>query len=493
MQDSPFQTAVPVPAAPMPAPQPLPVLVVDLDGTLIRSDMLFECFWHAFARDWRTPFWSLAGLAQGRAALKSRLAQSGPPDPATLPYCAEVLDHIRAWRARGGRAVLVTAADQSIAEAIGDHLGLFEAVQGSDGTTNLKGEAKAEYLDRTYGPGAYVYVGDSAVDLAVWREAGGAVTAGAGAALRAQVQALHPGALHLAAPTGVLRPLLRAMRPHQWLKNLLVFFPLLAAHEFQTVALLQSMLAFVAFCLVASSVYLLNDLLDLAGDRAHPRKRHRPLASGALALKTGMLMVPVLLGAGLVVALALEPLFLLVLGGYYTLTIAYSLWLKRKPILDICVLASLYTFRVAAGGAATGLGLSVWLLAFSAFLFFALAAVKRQAELVDLAQRGVDEASGRGYRVGDLPVVTQMATASGFVAVLVMMLYLNEPNVLTLYHHPVLLWGACLVLLYWISRMVLVAQRGRMNDDPVVFAARDRISQIVLVLMALLFAGATLL
>lgn len=471
----------------------LPVLVVDLDGSLVQSDMLYECFWQSFARDWRTPLWALAGLTRGRAALKARMARCGPPDPATLPYTPEVLDHIRAWRANGGRTALVTAADQSIADLIGTHLGLFDAVHGSDGRTNLKGEAKAAFLDGTFGDRGYIYLGDSRVDLAVWQRAAGAVTVGAGARLRAQAEALHPGALHLAAPPPVLRPLLRAMRPHQWLKNLLVFFPLVAAHDFQLVALVQALLAFVAFSLVASSVYLLNDLLDLATDRAHPRKRQRPLASGALALTTGMAMVPVLLVAGLGVALALAPLFLLVLAGYYTLTIAYSLWLKRKPIIDICVLASLYTFRVVAGAAATGLGMSVWLLAFSAFLFFALAAVKRQAELVDLAQRGVDEVSGRGYRVGDLPVVTQMAIASGFVAVLVMMLYLNEPAVLTLYHHPMLLWGACLILLYWIARMVLVAQRGRMHDDPVVFAARDRTSQIVLVLIAVLFAAATLL
>ncbi|MCL4676778.1 MAG: UbiA family prenyltransferase, partial [Pararhodobacter sp.] len=260
-----------------------------------------------------------------------------------------------------------------------------------------------------------------------------------------------------------------------------------------TGALSAAALAFVAFSLVASSVYLLNDLLDLASDRAHPRKRNRPLASGALPLARGMVLVPILVLAGIAIALTLEPLFLLVLLFYYLLTIAYSLWLKRRPILDICTLASLYTLRVAAGAAATGLVLSVWLLAFSAFLFFSLAAVKRQAELVDMAERGLDSAAGRGYRVGDLPVITQMATASGFVAVLVLMLYLNEPMVLTKYDYPVLIWGACLVLLYWVARMILVAQRGKMNDDPVVFAARDRTSQVAFLLIVGLFLGAGLL
>ena len=470
-----------------------PLLVVDLDGTLVRSDMLYESFWSAFSRDWRTPLAALAALARGKAALKARLATLGAPDPATLPYSAEVLDEIARWRAEGGRVALVTAADQSIAHAIANHLGVFDEVHGSDGTTNLKGEAKAALLRAEYGKGGYVYAGDSSADLPVWRDAAGAVTVGLPVPLRARVEGLHPNSRHLAPPRSLLPAALRAMRPHQWFKNALIFFPMIAAHDFNAGALLPSLLAVVAFSLVASSVYLLNDLLDIASDRAHPRKRLRPLASGALPLRSGMLMVPALLLAGIGVAIFLPPLFLLVLGGYYILTVAYSLWLKRQPIIDIALLASLYTMRVIAGGAASGIDLSVWLLAFSAFLFFSLAAVKRQAELVDMAQRNVTAAAGRGYRVSDLAVVTQMATASGFVAVLVLMLYLNEPEVLMLYHHPLLLWAACLVLLYWVSRMVLVASRGRMHDDPTVFAARDPASLISVAIIGALFVGAKVL
>lgn len=474
-------------------PQDRPVLVVDLDGTLIRSDMLYECFWSSFSRDWRTPLWAVAGLTRGRAALKARMAQCGAPDPATLPYTPEVLEHIRAWRDAGGRTALVTAADQSLAESISDHLGIFDEVHGSDGHTNLKGREKANFLIARFGERGYIYVGDSPADIPVWRAAATAVTVGLGRGLRDTVDAMHSDATHLAPPASILPATLRAMRPHQWLKNLLIFFPLLAAHLFTPLALLQACLAFLAFSLVASSVYLLNDLLDLASDRAHPRKSKRPLASGSLPLATGMMLVPILLLAGLALSFSLAPLFLLVITGYYLTTIAYSLWLKRRPIIDICTLASLYTLRVAAGGAATGVSLSVWLLAFSAFLFFALAAVKRQAELVDMAHRGLQSAAGRGYRVHDLPIVTQMATASGFVAVLVLMLYINEPSVLHLYTAPVLIWGACLVLLYWIARMILIAQRGEMEDDPVVFAARDRTSQIAFVLIIGLFVGAGLL
>ncbi|WP_370205666.1 UbiA family prenyltransferase [Pararhodobacter marinus] len=469
------------------------VLAVDLDGTLVRSDMLYESFWAAMAQDWRTPWIALRGLSGGKAVLKARLAAMALPDPATLPYDAAVLDEIRHWHEAGGRVALVTAADSRVALAIADHLDLFDEVHASDGLTNLKGPAKAAWLRERYGAGGYVYAGDSTADLAVWQEAGDALTVGAAPALRARVEGLHPKARHLSPPEPVLPAALRAARPHQWLKNMLIFFPMVAAHDFNLTAFAMGVLAFVSFSLVASSVYLLNDLLDIASDRAHPRKRMRPLAAGMLPLKTGMMLIPLLLLAGIGVGLFLPPVFLLVLAGYYALTVAYSLWLKRRPIIDICALASLYTMRVIAGGAAAGIGLSVWLLAFSAFLFFALAAVKRQAELVDMMQRGVDEAAGRGYRVSDLPLVTQMATASGFVAVLVLMLYLNEPEVLVLYSHPVLLWAACLAMLYWISRMVLVASRGKMDDDPTVYAARDRVSLTIVALIAALFIAAKVL
>lgn len=469
------------------------VLVVDLDGTLIRSDMLLESFWSGFAQDWRMPLWSVAALTRGRAALKARLAGTGAPDPACLPYNPAVLQHIRTWRDGGGRVALVTAADQRLAQSVADHLGLFDEVHGSDGKTNLKGPAKAAFLRTRFGTGGFAYIGDHIADLPVWEIAGNALTVGASPALRARVDALHPGAIHLSPPTGVLTAALRAMRPHQWLKNLLVFFPMIAGHVFTLETLLQGVLAFIAFGLVASSVYLLNDLLDLAADRAHPRKRTRPLASGALPLIRGMVLVPVLLVCGMALGLVLGPMFLAVLAGYYLLTVAYSLWLKRKILIDICVLATLYTARVIAGGVATDIPLSVWLLAFSAFFFLALAAVKRQAELVDAAERGVGMPSGRGYLVSDLPFVSQMAVSSGFVAVLVMMLYLNAPEVLSRYSNPWLLWGACLVLLYWVARMVLLAHRGRMDDDPVVYAVRDPVSRVAIVLMLALVIGATVL
>lgn len=460
----------------------LPLLAVDLDGTLLRSDMLFESFWSACGQNWRQPFVTLRALSRGRAGLKRHLAEHARIDVTSLPYDAEVIDYVRRFRAAGGRTALVTASDETLARRIADHLDLFDEVYGSDGVTNLKAGRKAAFLNDRYGPGRYAYMGDSRADLEVWEQAGHAITVNAPGPLRAAVARRAPGAEHLTSAPPAVRDYLRAIRPHQWLKNILVFMPMLAAHAFEAGTFLASLLAFVAFSLVASSVYVLNDLLDLAADRAHPRKRERPFAAGRIPIMHGTWMAGGLLLAGALVALALGPTFLLVMAGYYALTTAYSFVLKRRAVLDICVLAGLYTVRIIAGGVATGLALSVWMLAFSIF-FFALAAVKRQAELVDNERRGKLAASGRGYTVEDLPVISMMAIGAGYLSVLVMALYVNAPTTQELYALPEALWGICCILLYWLSRTVLLAHRGQMHDDPVVYAAKDRVSQFCFTLI----------
>ena len=286
-----------------------------------------------------------------------------------------------------------------------------------------------------------------------------------------------------------LPPWLAVMRPHQWLKNLLVFVPLVASHQTDPSILLKSLCAFVAYCLVASSVYVINDVKDVDADRMHPRKRLRPFASGNLQISAAPLLLAALLIPGAIIALMTNALFLACLGLYVFISTAYSFKLKGQPILDVCILASLYTWRIVAGGLATGIQLSVWLLAFSIFFFLALAAVKRQAELVDRRNCGEEQAPGRGYSVNDLPIISGMAMAAGYVSVLVMALYLNSPHVAALYSYPALLWGVCLVLLYWLSHVVMMAHRGKMHDDPLVFALKDSTSQICLVLMGLFFVG----
>ncbi|OWU86725.1 prenyltransferase [Oceanicola sp. 22II-s10i] len=467
------------------------ILVCDLDGSLIRTDLLFETFWSAFSARWTAPLPATLALLRGRAALKAHLAGRGDIDVSRLPYNEEVLAELRAWRASGGRTALVTAADQALADRIALHLGLFDEVHGSDGLVNLKGTAKAQMLETRFGRGGYDYIGDSRSDLKVWQGARRGISVDAPEALQRGAEALCD-MRHFGRPPGTFRPLMKALRPHQWAKNALVFLPALAGHAFGADLLVRVLFAFIAFSLVASSVYVLNDLLDLEADRAHPRKRNRPFASGALPLSYGTWLAPCLLLGGVGIAAMLGPVFLAVMAVYYLTTTLYSLRLKRLPVVDICTLAALYALRIVAGAAAVPIPLSVWMLAFSIFFFFSLAAVKRQAELVDGLATG-REAKGRGYQVDDLPLVSMMAVAAGYVSIMVLALYVNSPEVRILYERPEWLWGICAVLLYWISRMVFITHRGQMHDDPVVFAARDKVSYLVFLSMLGFIAAGTLL
>lgn len=469
-----------------------PVLVVDLDGTLLRSDALFESFWSALGQDWKTLFRGLQALGQGRAALKQELARSSQVDVATLPYDPDVIAYIKAWKDEGGEAALVTATDQTLATRIAEHVGVFDEVHGSDGSVNLKGPHKAAFLRDHFDGKGYAYMGDAEADLPVWESAHKAITVNVSPALRKRAEAVAPETEHLATVAPSAKPYIKALRPHQWMKNILVFLPAFAAHQMTAPTLIQSFLAFMAFSLIASSVYVLNDLLDLRADRAHPRKRERPFAAGRIPIAHGTWMAAGLIVCGALIALALGWQFFVVMLGYYILTTAYSLNLKRRMVIDICVLAGLYTARIVAGGAATGIELSVWLLAFSIFFFFSLAAVKRQAELVDSAKRGNLKATGRGYHIDDLPIISMMAIGAGYVSVLVMMLYVNSPAVLELYSQPAALWGICCVLLYWLTRTVMLAHRGFMHDDPVIYAAKDRLSRVCLIIILCFAIGGIL-
>ncbi len=469
-------------------------LVVDLDDTLVKTDMIFETAWSVFSSDIKAAFNAIKYIFSGRAALKQQLAALAQIDIAHLPYNEIVLEFVRDWREKGGRVALVTASDCKIAEAIADHIGLFDEVHASQGGRNLKGPVKAEFLVERFGAGNFEYIGDARADLPVWKCAKRAITVNASASLKKAVEAISTNSVHLGSQHITWKPYAKALRPNQWLKNTLIFVPAIASHDASSDTWIQALLAFIAFNLVASSVYVLNDLLDLSADRDHPRKRFRPLASGSIPLLHGSLMVPGLLVLGFLTALTVGRLeFIGMILGYYVLTTAYSLSLKRRLVIDICTLASLYTIRVLAGGAATGLPLSVWLLAFSIFVFLSLASVKRQAELVDGMATGRLQAAGRAYHVEDLPIVAMMAIASGYVSVLVLALYINTPAMRSLYSYPQLLWGVCLILLYWISRMVMIAHRGKMDDDPIVFAARDRASRICGLLIAGIAISASLL
>jgi 4-hydroxybenzoate polyprenyltransferase/phosphoserine phosphatase len=450
-------------------------LVVDLDDTLIRTDSLFESFWAACSVKWHTPLVAASALLKGRLPLKQRLAEIARLDPARLPYNDEVLDLVRGWRERGGRTALVTASIQGTADSVADHLGLFDEAHGSGEGINLKGTEKARFLQARF-TGGYSYIGDTAADMPIWEHADEAVTVNPSKAFRARVDALGKETTHLTAGSLRARDYLRLLRPHQWMKNVLVFLPMLAGHQLTPATMLQSLLAFVAFSLVASSTYVLNDLLDLSADRAHPRKCRRPLASGAVKVSHGTWMAPGLGIAGGAVALLSGPALFAMLAAYYVTTTLYSFRLKRLVVIDVCVLAVLYTMRLLAGSIATGVPASMWLLAFATFFFFSLAAVKRQAELVDGIASGTVHARGRGYHVDDLSIVSNMAISSGMVSVLVLALYANSEPVRQLYGSAEFLWGVCLVLLFWNSRIAILTNRGQMHDDPLIFAARDPVS-----------------
>lgn len=459
-------------------------LVVDMDGTLIKGDMTVE---HLLGTLAAAPFraFGLAGaLLEGREVLKARLPDESAPRTEGLPLIAPCIALIEEARAAGRRVVLASASDARIVAAVAHATGLFDEAMGSSAAHNLKGANKAKALIAMFGEKGFDYVGDSAADLPVWAAARRAYTIGAGRSLRARTEAANTDTMHLpAAPPArqsLLPPLLRAIRPHQWSKNLLLFVSLLASHLLDAHHIMAAALGFAAFSLAASSAYILNDLLDLDADRAHPRKRTRPFASGDAPVVSGLLLSPVLLLCALAVALAFLPAqFTALLIVYYITTLAYSIHLKTKMIVDIFTLAGLYTIRVLAGALAIAGSISTWILAFSMFFFLALAIVKRQAEIVDLLKSNKEKTAKRDYSVEDLGMIQALGAAAGFVSVLVLALYFNSPEASALYDYPKILWAICPLILYWISRMLVISSRGFMHDDPIVFAARDRTSHLV--------------
>lgn len=457
-------------------------LVVDLDDTLLRSDLLHESTLALLKRAPLLVFLLPLWLARGRARLKREIARRVDLDTTAMPFNQEFLDHLRAQRADGRTLVLATASDEKYAHQIADELGLFDEVLASDGAVNLCGKEKLAAL-RSRFPQGFDYAGNGRDDLPLWRAARMATVVGGSDRIERTVTDDCTAERVFSREPASLRDYLRALRIHQWLKNLLVFVPLVTALQFTDLAALaQLAITFVSFSLCASSVYVLNDLVDLEDDRQHPRKCQRPFACGSLSIARGCVLVGGLLIASIGVALLLPLAFLGALLGYYAITLAYSFGLKHAEILDILTLAMLYTMRIVAGGAAASIALSFWLLAFSLFLFLSLALAKRCAELAVMRERGQTVAPGRGYRVTDLPLLHSLGAGAGYIAILVLALYLTSDTVQRSYTSPALLWALCPLLLYWITRTWLKTFRGEMHDDPVVFAARDGSSRVVAVL-----------
>lgn len=475
------------------AVSPLAVLCVDLDGTLIRTDTLVEALLLLIKQQplclLLLPIWLLRGKAHFKAEVAARVRF----DTEALPYNEELVAWLRAEHRRGRRIVLASGANEKIAEAVAAHLGLFDAVIASDRTTNRTGAAKAAALKTRFGD--FDYIGNDHVDLPVWKAASAAILNARSAKLERQLSR-EISFEHIFRVEGEtasrLKLWLRALRLHQWIKNTLMFVPLVLAHQFLDMDKLATLfVGFMAFNICASSVYVLNDLLDLAADRRHPRKRARPFAAADLPLEQGIAVLPVLFVAGFALALYASAGFAVVLAGYYALTLAYSFSLKRRALLDVFTLAALYTLRIIAGAVAAAVEISPWLLAFSIFLFLSLGVVKRVAEIESGRQRGITEVAGRGYRIDDLRILEMLGVAAGYASVVVLALYISAPESQLLYPHHQLLWLFAPLLLYWISRVWLITHRGEMNDDPIVFALKDSPSRIVglLGLLVLEFAA----
>lgn len=468
------------------APRPL---VIDLDGTLIHSDMLWESIVlflkKNFLRIWQLPFW----LFLGKAGFKERLANEVELDPAALPYDKTVLELIARARAEGRMVVLATGTQRRFAEQIAAHLGLFDQVLGTENGVNLTSHNKARQLCALFGERGYDYVGNSRADLAVWLTCENAVSVTRKPfRLSDGRDTTHSGSVR----GGAAGALLKAMRPRQWLKNMLVFVPMLAGHQLDLWTLQASLVAFLAFSLCASSAYLLNDALDAQDDRVHPTKHKRPIASGALPLPLALAASPLLALAALGLCLWYSPLLLMVVMLYFASTVAYSIYLKRLLMVDIVTLAILYSLRVLGGSAATEIAPSFWLLSFSFFIFLSLALLKRHSELFNLHRDGKEKTRGRGYTTADKTPIGIMGVNTAFVSVLVFMLYFNSANVLDQYRTPAWLAGILPLLVFWLGRLWVLAFRGQVNEDPVLYVSKDKVSLIVIVLCLLLATLASL-
>ncbi|ANW02960.1 UbiA family prenyltransferase [Bradyrhizobium icense] len=459
-------------------------LVVDLDGSLLLTDMLYESFFNVLPIGFHANFAAVRALTNGKAAVKHHLAQTSELDYATLPYNTCVMDLIQSAKARGRKVYLATAANAKHARAIADHLGIFDGWFASDEKTNLSGSLKAEILAAAFGKNGFDYIGNGPSDFPVWEIADKAYGVDLSNSVKRRLVALKDNYIALDHGNAGRRPWSKALRVHQYVKNLLVFVPLATSHQFTLANIITDVIAFLAFCACASAVYVLNDLLDLKSDRAHASKRARPFASGLIQLRTGLLMVPALLLFSLMLATKISLEFIGVLVGYFVLTSAYSFYLKRKMLVDVVVLAMLYTTRIVAGGVASEIQISQWLFIFSMFIFTSLALIKRYVELATRLDCGLPDRSDRDYRIGDLGVVAALAAAAGLNAITIFALYVTSPDVQKLYRHPRALWLICPILLYWIGRALMMAHRRLMDDDPIVFALRDRISAIAIASIA---------
>lgn len=452
-------------------------LCVDLDGTLVKSDTLVDSLL-VMVRSRPLLLSRLPGrLLHGKAALKAFVTGHIELDVPHLPYNRKLLQFLQKERSAGRRLYLTTGADQRLAQRVANHLGIFNGVLGSDGAINLTGNRKLSSLQGQFGNSGFAYIGNGVADLPLLSDASETMVANPSRGLRSRMRKLGITPTQVFEErTNPLGSFITALRTHQWAKNLLIFLPPLLAHNRSIATLGQALLAFLSFCCVASSTYMVNDLLDIEADRRSSTKRRRPFASGDLSPSAGLIASVLLISAGFAIARLLPIDFLLWLLFYSASTLLYSMYLKSVPLVDVLVLSGLYTLRLLAGGAATETPISHWLAGFAIFLFFSLAIVKRFAELENVRLAGNQLKNGRGYLMSDIEQIRSFGTASAFAAVVVFANYISSQDVVKLYHHPRYLWLIVPLMILWLCRVWLLATRGELDEDPVAFALTDAAS-----------------
>ncbi len=455
-------------------------LCVDLDGTLVKSDTLADSLLILLRKRPLLFICALLRITRGKAAVKEFVTQAVALDAGGLPYNRKVLHYLEEEHSKGRPLYLVTGADLHLAARVAEHLRIFTGVLASDGETNLTGRRKLAGLRAHFGSATYDYIGNDTPDLPLLAESGRPMVANPSLRLRLRMSArgIQP-VREFEERKGLFTSIFKVMRPHQWTKNLLMFLPLLLAHNIRFKGVLSEVFALGCFCLTASATYMINDLLDIEVDRRHPRKKLRPFASGDLSAVLGFCLIAVFLILGFAGARLLPVRFLAWLAIYVVMTLAYSLFLKREALVDVLMLSGLYLTRIEAGGAATRTPLSNWMVGFSIFLFLALAFVKRFAELENLRLRSVAPRNDRGYHIADLEQLRAFGTSSSYAAVVIFAIYINGRDVTALYHHPSVLWLIVPLQILWLSRVWLFASRGKLDEDPVIFALTDRLSLLI--------------
>ena len=473
-------------------------LCVDLDGTLIKTDSLYELFLLLFKKNPLYCIIAISWLMKSKAHFKAEITKRVQLSAESLPYNEDVIEYIKA-QDPARKILLVTGSNKKAADSIAEHLGLFDEVIASDSNSNLTGHNKKDHLVERFGSiddndkSGFEYIGNEVTDMPVWKVAKKVSIVSQDNGFLKEVHKTFNNVQEFIAPKPSIKNYLKGIRLHQWVKNLLVFVPLFLDHRFNDgQAFVQVLLTFFGLSILASFTYIINDLLDLESDRLNKTKRKRPFASGLISIKQAAVMMAVLFVIFIAILTQLSSSVIIILMIYLAATLSYSFYLKRVAMLDVTMLAGLFSLRIIAGIVAINSSWSFWLLAFSMFFFLSLAFAKRFSEIENLRREGREKAAGRGYTVTDLPMMNSSGVAAGYISILVVALYIDSEKVQKMYAHPEILWLICPPLLFWIGRIWLITGRGEMHEDPIVFAIKDKVSLLIVSLCGLILMGATL-